>query len=161
MRIRTATQDDVATLAEFRIEMFRDMGTAYEGHLDELDAVQRPWIADGIARGTVTGLIAQEDDRPVGGMQIAWLDVPPSRVDRSGRTAYLYGLRVLPEYRRRGIVLALLHQAIELARERGAGTVTLQASDEGAAVYARLGFEPTTEMALVLADPDRELPERP
>jgi hypothetical protein len=31
--------------------------------------------------------------------------------------------------------------------------ITLQASDDGRAVYAKLGFEPTTEMALVLEDP--------
>jgi ribosomal protein S18 acetylase RimI-like enzyme len=153
MRIRLATLADVETLAELRIEMFRDMGRAYEGHLEELDAVQRPWIAESIARGSVTGLIAEEDDRPVGGMQIAWLDVPPSRVDRTGRTAYLYGLRVLPEYRRRGIAVSLLERAIEIARERGAGIITLQASEEGRAVYAKLGFEPTTEMALVLEGP--------
>jgi GNAT superfamily N-acetyltransferase len=150
MYIREATPTDAGTLCELRIAMFRDMGPSYEEHLDELEEVQRPWTADGLAGGTVSGLIAEEDGRAVGGIQIAWLQVPPSRVDRSGRTAYLYGLRVLPEYRRRGIALALLERAIELARERGVRIVTLQASDEGRAVYAKLGFEPTTEMVLLL-----------
>jgi GNAT superfamily N-acetyltransferase len=153
VRIRNATLADVDTLAGLRIAMFRDMGPPYEGHLDELDEVQRPWITEGLERGTVSGLIAEQDGRAVGGMQIAWLRVPPSRVDRTGRTAYLYGLRVIPEYRRRGIGLALVERAVGLAREHGAGTVTLQASDQGAAVYAKLGFEPTAEMALLLEDP--------
>ncbi len=150
MNIRRATSRDLGTLAELRIGMFRDMGVQYEPHLDDLDAAMRPWMETAFAEDRLVGLIAEEDGVVVGGLQVAWLVGPPSRVNPSGRTAYLFGLRVLPEYRRRGIARKLLEQAIELARDNGVRMITLQASEQGRLVYERLGFEPTTEMALLL-----------
>jgi GNAT superfamily N-acetyltransferase len=150
VEIRPATHSDLGFLADQRLAMFRDMGERYTGHLDELAAAQTPWMETRFADGSLTGFIAVEDGTPVGGIQIAWMDVPPSRVDRSGRSAYLYGLRVLPEHRRRGIARALLEASIAAAREAGVRMVTLQASDDGRPVYERLGFESTREMALLL-----------
>jgi ribosomal protein S18 acetylase RimI-like enzyme len=150
MEIRPATADDLGFLAEQRLAMFRDMGERFTGHLHELAAAQEPWMASHFADRSLAGFVAEEDGVPVGGVQIAWIDVPPSRVDRSGRSAYLFGLRVVPEYRRRGIARALLEASIAAAREAGVKLVTLQASDDGRPVYERLGFEATREMALLL-----------
>jgi ribosomal protein S18 acetylase RimI-like enzyme len=150
MDIRAATHRDLDFLAEQRLAMFGDMGDRYSGHLDELAAAQKPWMEKHFADGSLAGFIAEEDGVAVGGVQIAFVDVPPSRVDRSGRSAYLFGLRVVPQHRRRGIARALLQAAIGAARDAGVRLVTLQASEDGRPVYERLGFETTREMALLL-----------
>ncbi len=53
-------------------------------------------------------------------------------------------------YRRRGAATALVRTMIRAARERGVARVALPASRMGRGIYARLGFEPTSEMRLVL-----------
>ncbi|MFG1918574.1 GNAT family N-acetyltransferase [Micromonospora sp. NPDC048898] len=55
--------------------------------------------------------------------------------------AALYFVATDPEYRKRGIATALSVESLRLAREAGRRIVTLQASEEGARVYQRVGFE--------------------
>ncbi len=57
---------------------------------------------------------------------------------------YLAELYVRPERRRRGLGLALMHAAIELARSRGAERMELGTSEQDVAartLYERLGFD--------------------
>ncbi len=61
-----------------------------------------------------------------------------------GGAAYLYALRVRPEYRGRGIGTALVREAEALLRERGFARALISvAKDNDAArrLYERLGFE--------------------
>ena len=44
-------------------------------------------------------------------------------------------------YRRRGIASAVMTRLLDISLARGAPVATLQASEEGAAVYERLGFQ--------------------
>jgi len=54
--------------------------------------------------------------------------------------AGVYNLSTRLPYRRRGIGAALLAHALEDARSEGYGTAVLQATEEGAGLYRRLGF---------------------
>ncbi|HKP61834.1 MAG TPA: GNAT family N-acetyltransferase [Polyangiales bacterium] len=50
------------------------------------------------------------------------------------------GVATLPQHQRRGLASRLLAVALREARQRGAITTSLQASKQGRAVYARMGY---------------------
>jgi GNAT superfamily N-acetyltransferase len=60
-----------------------------------------------------------------------------------GGVVGLYGISTLAGYRRRGIGTALVVRPLLDARAAGYRTAVLQASAEGAGVYARVGFRPS------------------
>ena len=71
--------------------------------------------------------------------------------------AYVWGMWVDPRARGKGLAGELLRAAVEWARERGAARVELTVSDRAqaaAALYARLGFEPTGEKMPLAANPE-------
>lgn len=63
-----------------------------------------------------------------------------------GQTAFLWDLYVSPEHQRKGIAKLLMQRALEIAKEQGFNTATLQwnlqdSKREIAWWYASLGFE--------------------
>ncbi|NNU80219.1 GNAT family N-acetyltransferase [Halovulum dunhuangense] len=66
----------------------------------------------------------------------------------TGTVAGLYAVATLPEARGRGIAGALSLLALGLARDAGALTGVLQASDMGRPVYRRLGFAEISDYLL-------------
>lgn len=69
------------------------------------------------------------------------LAVAASELFLGGGVAGLYGVATRTQFRRRGIGSALTWAAADEARRLGIPTATLQASEDGQGVYARLGFQ--------------------
>jgi GNAT superfamily N-acetyltransferase len=71
-------------------------------------------------------------------------DVPVATAELTvgGGVVGLYNIITQPAYRRRGVGTAMTLQPLRDAHEQGATTAILQASDEGARVYSRVGFTP-------------------
>lgn len=59
----------------------------------------------------------------------------------TGCNQMIFGLAVLPRYRRQGIGSALLHQLILFSQTAGMHTVVLTCKEEKLAYYTRFGFE--------------------
>ena len=53
-----------------------------------------------------------------------------------------------PEWRRRGLAKLLMNTIIAWSRDQNLDSLVLHASDDGRALYEKLGFVPTTEMSL-------------
>jgi GNAT superfamily N-acetyltransferase len=60
----------------------------------------------------------------------------------------ILNLYVEREHRRRGVAHELMKKMIIWSRENEFSSVALHASDDGRALYERLGFRPTNEMRL-------------
>jgi GNAT superfamily N-acetyltransferase len=156
-RVRPATPNDAPLLAKHRIEMFRDMGRiADEGTAAELRAASETMLGEWVASGTYVGWLAEPVTRPglvVGGAGVHLRPMLP-RPSRegpgiaSGPEAYVMNVFVERAWRRRGIAAQLMEYVVSYARERRIRVVTLHASDDGRALYEKLGFVPTNEMRL-------------
>ena len=76
------------------------------------------------------------------------MDFPPHWMDAEPVRAYLLNFYVAPDARGRGLAETMLRTALDEARRRGIGVVSLHASRMGRPIYERNGFEGTNEMLL-------------
>jgi len=157
--IRLATASDIELISEHRAQMFSDMGELPPELFDSfrvqsLQALQRMF-----SEGQYFGWLASpknEAGKIVAGAGVQLRDVPPrpqpkvnGKIDIvSGRQAIIQNVYTEPEWRRRGLAALLIKRIMDWTREKGIESVVLHASDDGRAVYERLGFIATAEMRL-------------
>lgn len=146
--VRSATADDIPLAVDYRWRLFRELGWDDESRLEQIEPAALEHLREGFATGGCSGLVAEADGIAVGCVVVVWQRVPPSPRNIIGLAAYVLGMYVLPEYRRRGIARTLMTACIESAEERGAPAVMLHTSDIGRPLYEGLGFKPTPEMRL-------------
>ena len=148
VRIRRATLKDLDVLVHQRRGMWEDMKVP--GDYDAADRVYRRWARQRMRSGRLIGFLAESGGRVVCGACIWLQDVQP-RPHVPGRfVPYLMSMYTEPGFRRRGIATRIVREAIRWSKARGYPRLVLHASDKGRPVYERLGFEPTTEMRLLL-----------
>ena len=135
--------------------MFEDMGLLQEGVADKLRDASIGFFRAALVGGRWFGWIATLGEEVVGGAILHFDTMPPRNgpggtfID-SKPQALIMNVFVEPTHRRGGIASILTNAAIEFAREKGAASVTLHASQKGRALYEKLGFAPTHEMRLFL-----------
>ena len=158
-QIRLATTSDLELISRHRARMFVDMGELPQEMFDSfraqsLDALRRMFV-----KGKYVGWLVSAQDEPdkiVAGAGLQLREVPPhpqpdanGKIEIvSGRQAIIQNVYTEREWRRRGLAALLTKRIIDWAREQGIESLVLHASDEGRAVYRRLGFIQTTDMRL-------------
>ena len=150
---RPATAADLDVLVRHRVRMFADMGFASDDGFAALAAASRTWFIDALAAGRYLGWLVAPADAPseiVAGSGLLLHEWPPGIRDAGTTRAYILNVYTEPEHRGHGLATLLTRAAIDEARRRRIRVVTLHASDEGAPLYQRLGFEETNEMRLLL-----------
>jgi aminoglycoside 3-N-acetyltransferase I len=86
----------------------------------------------------VIPLVAFANGKIVGGLVAYELD----KFEQERREIYIYDLAVEEDYRRQGVATALIHHLREIARQRGAWVIYVQADygdDPAIALYTKLG----------------------
>jgi len=139
--VRAATPREAGLLAEMRVR------SAAERHehssaadLAALLAASESMFAAKLEDGTLRAWIAFDGERAVGSGCLMLLPALPrigQAVPLDGRVRNVY---VDPDYRRRGIALALMREALAEAERRRVDRLVLGTSDQGRALYERLGF---------------------
>lgn len=107
-----------------------------------------------VREDNVIALAAQADGQIVGGgcTEVARLTLDKAARHTTYTLAILFGLSVLPEYRKRGIQQALIGERLKLARQEGAHIATISARP-GVATERnarRMGFEVAYTKAIVV-----------
>lgn len=153
-RVRRATLADAAVITHHRLAMFRDMGGGHlpdEHQAEALTTASRAYLDEALPSGLYCGWLAEDGGAVVaGGGMIVQRGVPRPENVHGDEEAYLLNVYVEPAHRRRGLARALMEAMLAWARERGLARVVLHASDDGRALYARLGFfAVANEMRLV------------
>jgi GNAT superfamily N-acetyltransferase len=155
IRIRPATPDDAPVIASHRANMFRDMGQVTSEVYDALLRVTEARLRDALASGEYVGWLALSPDGGViggAGAQRRLAFPHPQRLDDGavgvgeGRHAIVLNVYTDRAWRRRGVAEALMRAVLGWAREERLDRLVLHASDEGRALYERLGFAATNEM---------------
>jgi GNAT superfamily N-acetyltransferase len=154
--LRPAKLADIPVLALFRRLMFEDMAAAEQRNFDPQELVQMEsiFIEYALARlgGELQAWVIEGGDMVVSCAAVSVLPyIPgPGRLDM--RIALLHNVQTLPEYRHRGFARRLVETAVEWCREHGFTSVVLNASHAGRPLYESMGFHPTNQMILELAD---------
>jgi GNAT superfamily N-acetyltransferase len=156
-QIRRATVADVELISWHRAQMFRDMGELPPDLVESFRAQSLETLQRMFKRGEYVGWLASpesEPDKILAGAGVQLREVPPhpqtdaiGKIDIvSGRQAIIQNVFTEPDWRRRGLAALLIKRIIDWTRQEGIDSLVLHASDEGRALYERLGFIATTEM---------------
>jgi GNAT superfamily N-acetyltransferase len=149
--IRPATDDDTATLVEFRLAMMADVfgsgAGAPEVEPGAMREANRRWMGEHLGRDFVAW-IADLDGRPVAGAGLLWFAHPPSPSNPGGREAYILNVYTGPEARHKGLARALMARLVEEAKAAGVRRIWLRASADGRPLYEAMGFRATNYLEL-------------
>ena len=109
----------------------------------DLRVANERYYREHLADGTHVACFAVDagSARVVGCGGICFQSEMPSPDNPSGTNGYLMNIFVIPEMRGRGVGRAIVEHLIACARERGAGKVYLESSEEAKRLYRSLGFE--------------------
>lgn len=148
LALRAGTVDQLDTFGVFWLAMFEEIGILTERDLPP-DWRERfhTYMERRMAVGEGAFFVAMDGARIVGTAGAIVSDGYPFAVNGIKR-GYIFGVRVDPEYRKRGIAEVLTQQSIEFLRTAGCIKIRLHASPFGRAIYERMGFLPTNEMEL-------------
>ena len=157
--VRCATSADLELISWHRARMFRDMGELPAELFDSFQAQSREALRQMFELRKYIGWLASpisDPDKIVAGAGVQLREVPPhpqpdakGKIDIvSGRQAIIQNVYTEPEWRQRGLAALLIKRTIDWTREQGIESLVLHASDDGRALYERLGFIATTEMRL-------------
>ena len=156
-QFRLATSADVDLISWHRARMFQDMGELPLDLFESFRIQSRDALRQMFERENYFGWLASPENEPkriVAGAGVQLREVPPhpqtnanGKIDIvSGRQAIIQNVFTEPEWRRRGLAALLIKRIIDRTRQEGIYSLVLHASDEGRALYERLGFIATTEM---------------
>jgi len=156
-RIRLATTADLELISWHRARMFQDMNELPPELFDSFRAQSLETIRRMFAQGSYIGWLASLENQPdkiVAGAGAQLRDVAPRpQPDSSGKIGIVSGKQAIiqnvytePEWRRRGLAAVLIRTILDWARDQWIASVVLHASEQGRAVYERLGFFQTNEM---------------
>ena len=149
--IRNAVVSDLPILLRHRRLMWWDMGRRNENALDRMEKAATEYFSQALPEGGYRGFLAIDDGGSViGGGGIVISPWPGVLGQREPRRAMILNLYVERDHRRRGVATALMRAMIAWCRENRFASVGLHASDEGRALYEKLGFKATNEMRLEL-----------
>jgi GNAT superfamily N-acetyltransferase len=149
--IRPGTLDDAETIVSHRRAMFLDMGYPDDDAMEHMLERFRPWLKQKIQAGEYLAWFAITEDGAVAAGLGMWLmDWPPHMLGPGRWRPNILNVYTRPESRRNGLARRLAETAIEWCRANRLTTVILHASDAGRPLYASMGFQPSTEMRMIL-----------
>ncbi len=143
LRIRSATPDDAASLARFRVMLFEEMGRL-EGDEAEFAHASENYFAWALSTEREVAWIAEDLGEPVAVLAMTIEPMPPKPGRPRLVEAYMHNVYTLSEHRLCGLAERLVHAALVYAEKEGVHRVWLYISDDARPLYEKPGFVPHT-----------------
>jgi GNAT superfamily N-acetyltransferase len=145
---RPVAEHDLKLICEHRERMFAASGRTRES-LRPMTAAVEQWLAPRLGDGSYFGWMLEEAGVVIAGLGMMIIDWPPHPSHPTDhRRAYILNVFVEPEHRGKGLATQLMALAEARARELGVGYAILHSTKQGRPLYERLGWGPTSEMAI-------------
>jgi len=151
--IRLAGADDAEIIAYHRARMFQDMDQIPAHLYDSFRHRSHERVREMLSSGEYIGWLASPASRSekiVAGAGVQLRTVLPhpatNEAFAEGRQAVIINVFTEPEWRRHGLAENLLKQIIDWSQQQKIDRLVLHASQQGRALYQRLGFVDTNEM---------------
>lgn len=138
MIIRKIIPADIESIVNMRMRMLDE--TTDESMPEGLDAQIRRFVRKHMKDGTCMGVLAEVNGQVIADAVIYIFETMPDEINMIGRTAMLYNVYTLPEYRGQGIMAQMLPEVIRLAKEAGAMELKMTAAPKAIPLYERMGF---------------------
>lgn len=147
MQIRQANLQDIPTIVEMKMAMFREAGSIrllQDGAEERIAAAYR----DLYRQQKCCHYLVEDEGVAVacGGAVIK--DDVPFCFFKTPCYGYIMDVYCEPASRRRGYVTQLVQQVIAWLRKKGVHNIKLKPSGAGQRMYEKLGFQPSGEMEL-------------
>ena len=149
MIIRKIIPADIESIVNMRMRMLDE--TTDESMPEGLDKQIRRFVRRHMEDGTCMGVLAEKNGRVIADAVIYIFETMPDEINMVGRTAMLYNVYTVPEFRGQGIMAQMLPVVIDLAREAGAVELKMTAAPKAIPLYERMGFRVTEDaMSMIL-----------
>lgn len=142
IRIRRADLNDLETLIEYRIALFKEMGVI-KNHSDYpsfYNAVKK-YLMTTIPNKNFFSWVAEYDRMIIASSGLVFFQKPPSPNNPSGKEAYIMNMYTKPEWRGKGVATGIMMEIFKFIKEKEVVKISLHATEIGKGVYAKLGFK--------------------
>lgn len=149
--IRLAQHDDIETITDFRLNLFREAGTMPEDtDVEALRAAIEKYIGERLGRDFWCW-VCVDNGQIIGTAAACIYEKPPAALNLTGVEGYIINVYTHPEFRRRGVARDILTEIMQWFRDRGVTRVRLHSTLHGTPIYKSLGFvENNNEMQIFL-----------
>src|SRR2546430_11449448 len=149
---RPAGVRDLDALAHHRRAMRKALGVRNNELHEKGDRVYKRWARARLRNHQFMAWVVKSADGRMAGGGCVWLQPVQPRPHRASMVQpYLLSMFTEPDFRRRGVALMVVKEAIKWCRKNKYERLMLHASEMGRRVYSQLGFKRTWEMRLDLA----------
>ncbi len=137
-----AKVEDVATLVEYRIRFLVEFAGAQPPHiLEHLKKQMTNYFSKTTAENKCISFIAKSGEKTAGIGTVHVRELPANLKNPSGKWGYIMNIYTVPEYRRRGVCTGILNEIKKAATEMGIGVLELHATEQGEAVFSKMGYK--------------------
>ncbi len=138
-RVRPATLADLETLVHHRVAMFTDMGVDVDA--PALREAYGAWLQAAMPAGDYLAWVAEATGGIAAGAGISLLRWPPGPRPAPGdRLAFVYNVYTEPGHRKHGLARSLMETIHAWCRDRGIGSLALNAAADARHLYRSLGY---------------------
>ena len=140
MNIRKATVDDIDILIKLRIDyLLADRGNLTDDEEKAIRSQLTTYYVKHINHDFIA-VLAEIENKVVSTAFLAISEKPANPSFITGKTGTLLNVLTYPEYRRMGFARKVIYQIIDEAKQLGVSSIDLSATQDGKALYEKIGF---------------------